>query len=61
VSKKFSTALPASDDRAEVRRHQNWRPWVIDQPTIESAWAGESRFQLNHWDALMVAAAQHQG
>ena len=61
MSKNFSTALPASDARAEVRRYQNWRPWVIDQPTIESAWAGESRFQLNYWDALMVAAAQHQG
>ena len=61
VRKKFKSALSAGDARVEVRRYQNWRPWVIDQPTVESAWAAESRFQINYWDALMVAAAQHQG
>ena len=61
VRKKFKSALSAGAARAEVRRYQNWRPWVIDQPTVESAWAAESRFQINYWDALMVAAAQHQG
>ncbi len=60
VRKKFSASLSAGDARSDVRRYQNWKPWMIDQLTIESAWAVESRYGLNHWDALMVAAAQHQ-
>jgi predicted nucleic acid-binding protein len=58
--RRFATAISAGDARAEVRRYQAWSPWLIDQPTIESAWAVESRYQINYWDALMVAAAQHQ-
>lgn len=59
--KKFPTALSAGDARAEVRRYQLWQPWVVDHATVESAWAVESRWGLNYWDALMVAAAQQQG
>lgn len=59
--KRFASAISAGDARAEVRRYQLWKPWLIDQATIDTAWAAESRFQLNYWDALMVAAAQHQG
>jgi predicted nucleic acid-binding protein len=58
---KFDSAISAGDARAEVRRYQNWKPWVIDHPTVETAWAVESRYGLNYWDALVVAAAQHQG
>ena len=58
--KRFATAISAGDARAEVRRYQAWNPWIVDQSTVESAWAVESRYQLNYWDALMVAAAQHQ-
>ena len=58
--RKFSSAIAAGDARAEVRRYQHWRPWVIDHPTVETAWAVESRCGLNYWDALMVAAAQQQ-
>lgn len=58
--KRFATAISAADARAEVRRYQAWNPWLIDQPTIDSAWAVESRYHLDYWDALMVAAAQHQ-
>jgi predicted nucleic acid-binding protein len=59
--RKFETAISAGDARAEVRRYQNWKPWVIDHPTVETAWAVESRYGLNYWDALIVASAQHQG
>jgi len=61
VKKKFSKAIAQADARAEIRRYQHWRPWVIDHPTIETAWAVESRFGLHYWDALMIAAAQQQG
>ena len=59
--KRFSSAISAGDARAEVRRYQQWKPWAVDQATVETAWAVESRYQINYWDALMVAAAQHQG
>lgn len=59
--RKFSAAISAGDARSEVRRYQQWRPWQIDQATVETAWAVESRCNLNYWDALLVAAAQHLG
>jgi predicted nucleic acid-binding protein len=59
--KRFATAISAGDARAEVRRYQLWQPWLIDQATIDTAWAVESRWHVNYWDALMVAAAQHMG
>ncbi|RZJ12399.1 MAG: PIN domain-containing protein [Rubrivivax sp.] len=59
--KRFATAISAGDARAEVRRYQTWQPWQIDQPTVETAWAAESRYHLDYYDALMVAAAQHMG
>jgi predicted nucleic acid-binding protein len=59
--KRFRDAILAGDARAEVRRYQLWRPWVIDAATIETAWAAESRYQISYWDALTVAAAQQQG
>jgi predicted nucleic acid-binding protein len=58
---RFDTAISAGDARAEVRRYQVWKPWQIDQATIETAWAAESRYGLTFRDALVVAAAQHQG
>jgi predicted nucleic acid-binding protein len=59
--KRFATAISAGDARAEVRRYQTWQPWQIDQPTVETAWAAESRYHIDFYDALMVAAAQHLG
>lgn len=59
--RKFDSAISAGDARAEVRRYQNWKPWVVDHPTVETAWALESRYGLSYWDALIVASAQHQG
>jgi predicted nucleic acid-binding protein len=59
--KKFAAAISAGDARSEVRRYQQWKPWLIDQATVETAWAVESRCGINYWDALLVAAAQHLG
>lgn len=59
--KRFSRSVSADEARAEVRRYQQWKPWPVDQATVETAWAVESRYRVNYWDALMVAAAQHMG
>jgi predicted nucleic acid-binding protein len=59
--KRFRNLITPGDARAEVRRYQEWSPWQIDHATVETAWAVESRYGLNYWDALMVSAAQHMG
>ena len=61
ATKKLKPAMPAGDARAEVRRYQRWRPWVLDHATVETAWAVESRFGFSYWDSLIVAAAKAQG
>ncbi len=61
ATRKLKPPMPAEDARAEVRRYQRWQPWANDHASVESAWALESRYQLNYWDALMVAAALQQG
>jgi predicted nucleic acid-binding protein len=61
VTHKLKPAMPVGDARAEVRRYQRWQPWVVDQATVETAWGIEARFNIHYWDALMLAAAQHQG
>ncbi len=59
--RKIKPPMPAGDARAEVRRYAQWQPWTIDQATVESAWAVESRYGLHYGDCLVVAAAQHSG
>jgi predicted nucleic acid-binding protein len=61
ATRKLVPPVKQGDARAEVRRYQHWKPWQIDHQTVETAWAIEARFQLGWWDALIVAAAQHQG
>lgn len=61
VRRKFLRQMGPTEAQAEVRRYQQWKPWVIDQATVETAWAVERRFGFNYWDALMLASAQHQG
>jgi predicted nucleic acid-binding protein len=58
---RFPSLVSRGDARAEVRRYQHWQPWRIDAATIESAWAVEARYSVDYGQALMVAAAQHQG
>jgi predicted nucleic acid-binding protein len=59
--RKIKPPMPAGDARAEVRRYAQWQPWTVDQATVESAWAVESRYGLHYRDCLVVAAAQHSG
>lgn len=47
--------------RALVARYRAWRPWVVDDATVDLAWRLQDRHAFHYWDALMVAAAQQQG
>ena len=58
---KLRLPMAQADARTEVRRYQQWQPWVADHATVETAWAIESRYRLSYWDALIVASAQAQG
>jgi predicted nucleic acid-binding protein len=61
VTRKLRPPMPQGIAREEVRRYAVWQTWPIDQLTIESAFAIESRYGLSYWDALVIAAAQHLG
>jgi predicted nucleic acid-binding protein len=59
--RKFTRSLPTHKARAEVWRLRAWKPWIVDEDTVDAAWDLQDRVGLNYWDALMVAAAQQQG
>lgn len=61
ATRKLAPPMPGGDARAEVRRYALWQPWQLDQATVETAWAMESRYGLPYASALVVAAAQHMG
>lgn len=62
VTRKLRPPMPQGDARATVRRFAaGWNPWQIDQATVETAWAMEARHDLQYWDCLVLAAAQHSG
>jgi predicted nucleic acid-binding protein len=61
ATRKLTPPMHGGDARAEVRRYALWQPWQVDQATVESAWAIESRYSLPYGDCLVVAAAQHLG
>ncbi|HLI62028.1 MAG TPA: PIN domain-containing protein [Terriglobales bacterium] len=50
--------LAKSEARSEVRDLLAWRPVVIDQAVVESAWKIQDRYRFSFWDALIVAAAK---
>ena len=47
--------------RAEIRHLMAWHPCAIDAPMLETAWSIADDASISHWDALIVAAALHQG
>jgi predicted nucleic acid-binding protein len=61
VTRKLKPPMSQVLAREEVRRYAVWQPWAIDQRTIESAFAVESRYGLSHWDSMVIASAQHLG
>jgi predicted nucleic acid-binding protein len=44
--------------RAEVRDLLAWNPVIADAALLERGWKLQDRYQLSHWDALIVAAAK---
>lgn len=61
VTRKFQRGMKQGDVRAKVRRYQSWQPLQVDHRTVETAWGFEARFDVNYWDALILASAQQAG
>ena len=61
VTGKLRPPLGVQDAKTVIRRFSGWQLAPQDMATIESAWAIEARYQVSHWDGLVLAAAQHAG
>ena len=60
-SARLVSSVTWAPAKAEIRDLLAWRPARIDTAMLEDAWWLESRFELGHWDALIVAAARATG
>lgn len=61
VTRKLRPGLQREEARADIRDLLAWRPARMDAPMLEDAWWLETRFELSHWDALIVASARALG
>jgi len=59
--RRVAPTLPAADARALVRRYRRWHPWMVDDATVDRAWALQDDTGYSYWDCLMLAAALEQG
>ena len=59
--RRVAPQLPLDAARALVRRYRAWNPWVVDEVTVDIAWAMQDHHSLSYWDALMLAAARQIG
>jgi predicted nucleic acid-binding protein len=59
--RRVAPDLGVDEARRMVREYRAWTTWIVDDDTVDAAWALQDRFTFGYWDALMVAAAQQQG
>lgn len=59
--RRAAPTLRIEQARSVVRRYRGWRPWMVDEATVDLCWLLQDRYNLSYWDALMVASAQQQG
>lgn len=59
--RKVAPTLSPNDARAVVRRYRRWKPWLVDDETVDHAWTLQDETGYSYWDCLMLAAAFAQG
>ncbi|MBK9347057.1 MAG: PIN domain-containing protein [Burkholderiales bacterium] len=59
--RKVAPTLSAQQARDVVRRYRNWKPWLVDDATVDHAWVLQDETAYSYWDCLMLASALHQG
>ena len=60
VTRKLWHVIPQDEARAHVNEILEWNPVPIDSRLLRDAMGIESRYKLNWWDCLIVAAAGAQ-
>jgi len=61
VTSKLRRVVPHEKAWNQVENLRAWQPKAVDEEVMVRALKVESRYRLNWWDALTVAAAQLQG
>lgn len=59
--RKVAPTLTPEQAREVVRRYRRWRPWSVDEATVDHAWTLQDETGYSYWDCLMLAAALQQG
>jgi predicted nucleic acid-binding protein len=59
--RKVAPALRPEQAREVVRRYRRWRPWSVDDATVDHAWTLQDETGYSYWDCLMLGAALQQG
>lgn len=61
VTRKLPQTLSLREAQEEIRDLMAWNPVPVDAELLERAWSAATRWQLSHWDSLIVAAAERTG
>lgn len=61
VTQKLKPGLDRQKTRDDIRAFLTWKPQVMDENVLQSAWLIQDRFHFSWWDALIVSAAQMSG
>ena len=61
VTRKLQPGMSIGNARADIRDLISWDPMPVNAALLDRAWAVETRFGLQYWDALIVASAQQSG
>ena len=61
VTGKLDPGMSPGEAQADIRDLMSWNPVSVAATLLNRAWAVESRFGLQYWDALIVASAHQSG
>ena len=60
VTNKLKPGLSRTEAREDIRNLLAWKPAVIEQIVIQSAWSIQDHYGYSWWDCLILAAALKQ-
>ena len=60
VTNKLKPGLSRMEAREDIRNLMAWKPAVVEQCVIQSAWSIQDHYGYSWWDCLILAAALKQ-
>lgn len=60
VTNKLKPGLSRMEAREDVRNLMAWKPAVVEQSVVQSAWSIQDHYGYSWWDCLILAAALKQ-